>query len=145
MQIRAYLGLLETEGATCGSSFSQCLSVIRSFGVIHICVEPPSMWGNVEDPDMKNIWWKAEGVNPNDIIPATADPIGGSQGWYDTVVKVTPAKAGDKFGDIKVDNKKHFEFYKETMQYAYTGSKHREMHPEVKAEKLPPAELKMGH
>lgn len=107
--------------------------------------ETPSMWGNVEDPDMKNIWWKAEGVNPNDIIPATADPIGGSQGWYDTVVKVTPAKAGDKFGDTKVDNKKHFEFYKETMEYAYTGKRHREMHPEVKAEKLPPAELKMGH
>ena len=107
--------------------------------------EPPSMWGNVEDPDMKNIWWKAEGVNPNDIIPASADPIGGSQGWYDTVVKVTPAKAGDKFGDVKVDNSKHFEFYKETMEYAYTGKRHREMHPEVKVEKLPPAELKTGH
>ncbi|HBR17475.1 MAG TPA: thiosulfate reductase, partial [Deltaproteobacteria bacterium] len=92
-----------------------------------------------------NLWWKSTGVNPNDIIPVSADPIGGGQGWYDTVVMVTPVLPGDKFGDIQADNKKHYEFYKETMLYAYTGDKHREMHPEVKAGKLPPPELKKGH
>jgi len=40
---------------------------------------------------------------------------------------------------------KHFQFFKETMRYAYTGDKHREMHPEVKVTQLPPAELKKGH
>ncbi|MEW6410061.1 MAG: molybdopterin-dependent oxidoreductase [Nitrospirota bacterium] len=105
----------------------------------------PPMWGGVDDPDLKHVWWKTEGVNPNEIIPVVADPIGGGQGWYDTVVTVTRAKTGDKLGDIKVDSAKHFQFYKETMQYAYTGSKHREMHPEVKVDKLPPAELKKGH
>jgi anaerobic selenocysteine-containing dehydrogenase len=102
-------------------------------------------WSGVEDPDLKNLCWKEESVNPNRVIPASADPIGGSQGWYDTVVTVTTAKPGDKFGDFEADNQKHFAFYKETMRYAYTGDKHREMHPEVKVEKLPPAELKMGH
>jgi anaerobic selenocysteine-containing dehydrogenase len=106
---------------------------------------PLPVWGGVEEPDLKNIWWKAEGVNPNYVIPVSADPIGGSQGWYDTVASVAPAKPGDTFGDVKADNAKHFEFFKETLRYAYTGDKHREMHPEVKAGKLPPAELKTGH
>jgi len=107
----------------------------------------PGMHGAADDPDIKNIWWKAEGVNPNDIIPAVADPIGGSQGWYDTVVKVTPAQAGDKVGDKKVDNAKHFEAFKWGEQFAYTGPKHREMHPEVKInwDALPKPELKKGH
>jgi anaerobic selenocysteine-containing dehydrogenase len=106
---------------------------------------PPGMWGNIKDPDLKNIWWTAEGVNPNPIIPVSADPIGGSQGWYDTVVTVTPARSGDKLGDTKVDNSKHVAFYKETMSYAYTGSKHREMHPEVDVKELPKPTLKKAH
>jgi len=105
----------------------------------------PDLLKALEEPDLKNIWWKAEGVNPNYVIPVSADPIGGSQGWYDTVASVTPAKPGDKFGDVRFDNAKHYEFFKETLRYAYTGDKHREMHPEVKVEKLPPAELKTGH
>lgn len=105
----------------------------------------PGQWGAADDPDIKNIWWKPEGVNLNAIVPAVADPIGGSQGWYDTVVTVMPAKPGDKFGDVKADNAKHFEIYKWGMQFAYSGSKHREMHPEVKVDKLPSVELKKGH
>ncbi len=105
----------------------------------------PGMWGDIPDPELKDLWWTTEGVNPNVIIPVSADPIGGSQGWYDTVVKVERAKAGDKFGDVKADNARHFEFYKQTMDYAYTGKMHRKMHPEVKVEKLPEPELKKGH
>ena len=104
-------------------------------------------YGASDDPDIKNIWWKAEGVNPNPIIPAVADPIGGSATWYDTVVKVTKAESGDQLGDTKVDNAKHVEAFKEGMQYAYSGSKHKEMPPEVKIDwdKLPKPELKKGH
>lgn len=107
----------------------------------------PGKYGAADDPDIKNIWWKTEGVNPNDIIPAVADPIGGSQGWFDTVVKVTPAQPGDKFGEGKYDNAKHFEIFKWGMQFAYSGSKHKEMHPEVNIDwdKLPKPELKKGH
>ena len=105
----------------------------------------PGEWGSIDDPDLKNIWWKAEGVNPNPIIPVSVDPIGGSQGWYDTVVTVSKAKSGDKFGDTQVDNAKHYAFYKEAMDYAYTGKNHRKMHPEVKVGKLPEPTLKKGH
>jgi hypothetical protein len=60
-------------------------------------------------------------------------------------VTVTPARSGDKLGDTKVDNSKHVAFYKETMSYAYTGSKHREMHPEVDVKELPKPTLKKAH
>lgn len=122
---------------TLGSKFGRVATAKKDAG--------PGMWGDTPDPDLKNIWWTEEGVNPNTIIPVSADPIGGSQGWYDTVVKVSPAKSGDKFGDVKVDNAKHFAFFKETMEYAYTGKMHRKMHPEVKVEKLPEPVLKKGH
>ncbi len=87
--------------------------------------------GGTEDADMKNVWWDDKGVHPNNIIPAVVDPIGGSQGWYDTVVKVTKAGPGDKYGDSQGDWKKHYEAYKETLRYAYTGDLHRKMHPEM--------------
>jgi thiosulfate reductase/polysulfide reductase chain A len=53
--------------------------------------------------DLNNVWWDDRGVHPNAIIPVVADPIGGSQGWYDTVVKVTKARPNDKYGDIHGD------------------------------------------
>ena len=77
------------------------------------------------------MWWDDKGVHPNAIIPVVADPIGGSQGWYDTVVKVTKAGPNDKYGDVQGDWQKHYEAYKETMRYAYTGDMHRKMHPEM--------------
>jgi len=85
------------------------------------------------DPDLNNVWWDDKGVHPNAIIPAVADPIGGSQGWYDTVVKVTKAGPNDKYGDVHGDWDKHYAAYKETMRYAYTGDLHRKMHPEMAA------------
>jgi anaerobic selenocysteine-containing dehydrogenase len=84
-----------------------------------------------DDPDLNNVWWDDKGVHPNNIIPAVADPIGGSQGWYDTVVKVTKAGPTDKYGDTQGDWQKHYDAYKETMRYAYTGDLHRKMHPEM--------------
>lgn len=88
-------------------------------------------FGGQEDPDLKNVWWDDKGVHPNAIIPVVADPIGGSQGWYDTVVKVTKAGPNDKYGDVQGSWEKHYEAYKETMRYAYTGDLHRKMHPEM--------------
>jgi anaerobic selenocysteine-containing dehydrogenase len=84
-----------------------------------------------DDPDLNNVWWEDKGVHPNNIIPVVADPIGGSQGWYDTVVKVTKAGPNDKYGDTQGDWDKHYAAYKETMRYAYTGDMHRKMHPEM--------------
>ncbi len=88
-------------------------------------------FGGADDPDLKNVWWDDKGVHPNDIIPVVADPIGGSQGWFDTVAKVTKAGPNDKYGDVQGDWDKHYEAYKETLRYAYTGDLHRKMHPEM--------------
>jgi len=90
-------------------------------------------FGGAEDPDLNNVWWDDKGVHPNAIIPVVADPIGGSQGWYDTVVKVTKAGPNDKYGDVQGDWQKHYDAYKETLRYAYTGDLHRKMHPEMAA------------
>ncbi len=69
-----------------------------------------------EDPDIEdNIWWRDGGVNPNDIIPLILDPQSGVQAWNDTVVKITPAEFGDRYGDIKVSNAKHLAIYKKLL------------------------------
>ena len=88
-------------------------------------------YGASDDPDLKNVWWEDKGVHPNAIIPVVADPIGGSQGWYDTLVKVTKAGPGDKYGDVHASWEQHQAAFKDTMRYTYTGDRHREMHPEM--------------
>jgi len=93
--------------------------------------EKGGKFGAQDDPDLKNVWWDDNGVHPNQIIPAVADPIGGSAGWFDTVVKVTKAHAGDKYGDIKADPAKHQEWFEKTMSFTYVGDMHRKMHPEM--------------
>ncbi|MBF0369027.1 MAG: molybdopterin-dependent oxidoreductase [Magnetococcales bacterium] len=62
-----------------------------------------------------NLWWRDGGVNPNDIIPLAIDPESGVQAWNDTVVAVAPAKPGDQYGEIKVDNEKHVAIYKKRL------------------------------
>jgi thiosulfate reductase / polysulfide reductase chain A len=88
-------------------------------------------FGGADDADLQNVWWDDSGVHPNKIIPVVVDPIGGSQGWYDTVVKVSKAGPNDKYGDTDASWEKHYEAYKETLRYAYTGDLHRKMHPEM--------------
>jgi len=96
--------------------------------------QPGGAWGASADADLdNNVWWDDKGVHPNAIIPVVADPIGGSQGWYDTVVKVTKAGPNDKYGDVQASWEKHAEAFKETLRYAYTGDLHRTMHPEMAA------------
>jgi len=78
-------------------------------------VVPKSSDGQV-DPDIDaNFWWRDPGINPNDIIPIATDSVSGVQAWNDTVVTVTPAEAGDKYGDIEADNAKHEVIYKKLL------------------------------
>jgi anaerobic selenocysteine-containing dehydrogenase len=88
-------------------------------------------FGAADDADLNNVWWDDKGVHPNAIIPTVVDPIGGSQGWFDTVVKVTKAGPNDKYGDVEGNWEKHLAAAKETMRYAYNGDMHRKMHPEM--------------
>jgi anaerobic selenocysteine-containing dehydrogenase len=78
-----------------------------------------------------NVWWNDKGVHPNPIIRLAVDPIGGSQGWYDTVVKVSKAESGDKYGDTNASVEASMKDYEETLRYAYTGDIHRAKHKEV--------------
>lgn len=51
----------------------------------------PSPGGATADPDAANKWWKNHGTHPNVAMPNWSDPIGGSQRWFDTPVKVVKA------------------------------------------------------
>ncbi|VAX06924.1 Anaerobic dehydrogenases, typically selenocysteine-containing [hydrothermal vent metagenome] len=75
----------------------------------------PSSDGKIDVDIDANLWWRDAGINPNDIIPIAIDPASGVQAWNDTVVTVTPAEAGDKYGDIRVDNAKHETIYKKLL------------------------------
>ena len=90
-----------------------------------------------------NVWWNDKGVHPNPIIRLAVDPIGGSQGWFDTVVTVSKAQPGDNYGDVKVSVDESLKDYEETLRYAYTGDLHRTNHEEVDIdwENLPDPEL----
>jgi len=89
-------------------------------------------WAQGGDPDIaNNVWWDDKGVHPNPIIRLAVDPIGGSQGWYDTVVTVTKAEPGDKYGDVVASVEESIKDYEETLRYAYTGDLHRANHQEV--------------
>jgi hypothetical protein len=68
------------------------------------------------DADLEgNLWWRDAGTNPNDIIPLAVDPVSGIQAWNNTVVSISPAKEGDIYGDVRVDNVKHLAIYKKLM------------------------------
>ncbi|MFQ5931129.1 MAG: molybdopterin-dependent oxidoreductase [Nitrospiraceae bacterium] len=94
--------------------------------------EQAPQWALREDPDIThNVWWDDKGVHPNPIIRLAVDPIGGSQGWYDTVVTVTKAQAGDTYGKVEASVDQSVKDYEETLRYAYTGDIHRANHQEV--------------
>lgn len=100
------------------------------------------------DPDItRNVWWDDRGVHPNPVVRLSVDPIGGSQGWYDTVVTVTPAESGDRYGDVVASHEASMRDYEETLRYAYTGDLHRAAHPEVDVDwdALPKPGVSEGH
>ena len=47
--------------------------------------------GTDDDPELKRIWWKNNGVHPNWIIPNRPDPVNGGMRWMDSVVSVAKA------------------------------------------------------
>ncbi len=70
-------------------------------------------WGAAsEDPDVHfNLWWEDQGVNPNEIMPFFADPLGGSAAMA-FVVRLEKARSGDRYGDMKADVALHEAFFK---------------------------------
>ncbi len=67
------------------------------------------------DPDTGRIWWHDTGVHQNATFCVQPDPISGMQCWHQRV-RVTPAEADDKYGDVVVDTAKSREAYLEWME-----------------------------
>lgn len=139
VRVESPVGYLVTKVYVTEGIHPKVISIATGFGhweygrLATLKLKDKPAFGGTEDPDLDNVWWDDRGVHPNAIIPVVADPIGGSQGWYDTVVKVSKAGPDDKYGDIHGEWDKHYAAYKETMRYAYTGDLHRKMHPEMAA------------
>ncbi|MDT8317547.1 MAG: molybdopterin-dependent oxidoreductase, partial [bacterium] len=67
--------------------------------------ELKSPWTNGVDPDTRyNLWWRDNGVNPNDIFPVFIDPVGGGASMS-FIAQVEPTRSGDRYGEIKLDKK----------------------------------------
>ena len=62
------------------------------------------------DPDTGRIWWTDTGVHQNATFCVQPDPISGMQCWHQRV-RVSPAQAGDEYGDVVVDTDKSREAY----------------------------------
>jgi anaerobic selenocysteine-containing dehydrogenase len=63
------------------------------------------------DPDTARIWWTDAGVHQNMTFPVHPDPISGMHCWHQAV-RVTKARAGDRYGDISVDTARSHEVFK---------------------------------
>ena len=66
-------------------------------------------WDSSDD-DTNRIWWTDTGVHQNLTFAVQPDPISGMQCWHQRV-HVTPAEAGDEYGDVVVDTAKSREAY----------------------------------
>ena len=62
------------------------------------------------DDDSSRIWWNDTGVHQNLTFPVQPDPVSGMHCWHQRV-RVTPAEAGDQYGDVMVDTAKSREAY----------------------------------
>ncbi len=117
IRIESPVGYMVTKARVTNAVHPKVVAVAASFGHRAVgrvaAVEPHSRpgWVSGEDADIHyNLWWRDGGVNPNDIIPFFVDPAGGGAAMAFTV-KVTPAKPGDSYGDIKVDLNSHRLFF----------------------------------
>jgi anaerobic selenocysteine-containing dehydrogenase len=68
-----------------------------------------------DDPDSSRIFWSDGGVHQNITFPVHPDPISGMHCWHQKV-RLEPARAGDKYGDISVDTEKSMEQYREWLK-----------------------------
>ena len=77
-----------------------------------------------DDPDTNRIWWRDGGVHQNITHAVQPDPISGAHCWLQKVRLSIPNEDED-YGDIEVDRKKSFGYYKRWNDWA----KERETHP----------------
>ena len=97
--------------------------------------EKKAGWATSDSDDIRyNTWWDDKGVHPNRIIELHVDPIGASQSWFHTPVKVMPAQAGDKYGDVVANVEQAISDYENTVRFSVGGDKHEAMHASLKGD-----------
>ncbi len=69
------------------------------------------------DPDTRRIWWTDAGVHQNLTFPVQPDPVSGCHCWHQKV-RVTRARAGDRYGDVSVDTNRSQEVYRRWLALA---------------------------
>ena len=62
------------------------------------------------DADAGRIWWTDVGVQQNLPFAVHPDPVSGMRCWHQAV-RVVPAHAGDRYGDISVDTGRARQIY----------------------------------
>jgi anaerobic selenocysteine-containing dehydrogenase len=75
------------------------------------------------DPDTGRIWWTDVGVHQNMTFPVQPDPISGAHCWHQAV-RVVPAGAGDRYGDIVVDTARSTEAFDEWLELTRPAESH---------------------
>jgi anaerobic selenocysteine-containing dehydrogenase len=73
-----------------------------------------------KDPDSDRIYWEDPGVHQNLTFPVQPDPWSGMHCWLQRV-RITPAEAGDRYGDIEVDLRKSREAFREWLAMTRPG------------------------
>ncbi|MDH3975559.1 MAG: molybdopterin-dependent oxidoreductase [Deltaproteobacteria bacterium] len=131
VRVTSKIGYMVTKAYVTEGINPKVVAISHSFGhkeygrLASMKLKQKPQWSQSDDPDYKQVFWKDNGVHLNDIVPVSTDPIGGSQGWFDTVVSVEKAKPGDKYKDIKVDKDAARKAYEETLTYSYIGKNFR--------------------
>jgi anaerobic selenocysteine-containing dehydrogenase len=67
------------------------------------------------DPDSDRVWWKDAGVHQNLTFPVHPDPVSGMHCWHQKV-RIEPATAADRYGDVFVDTNKSLQVYQEWLK-----------------------------
>jgi anaerobic selenocysteine-containing dehydrogenase len=75
------------------------------------------------DPDTKRIWWKDVGVHQNLVFPVQPDPVSGMHCWHQAV-RIGPAAADDRYGDIVVDGAQAHTQYQQWLELTRPAADH---------------------
>jgi len=67
------------------------------------------------DPDTLRVWWTDVGVHQNLTHAVHPDPVSGAHCWHQAV-RVRPAEAGDRQGDIHVDRERSHAAYRKWLE-----------------------------
>ncbi len=67
------------------------------------------------DPDSRRVWWTDGGVHQNLVFPVQPDPVSGMHCWHQ-IVRIGPASADDRYGDVVVDTRRSMDVYRQWME-----------------------------